>query len=168
MEPIEPTSQIELPETQRHKLLLGILAVAILVALTFGVIKFGDLRGGGAQRIKVEKVPIVDGFSSLPVGFPADIPTESFAILEGATTYHLNGLAKQFSVSYLSAKTMAEKYAEYKNYMTRVGYTVTEEGDTASRVRALFGEKDGNKLSVVISQSRGETLVQVAYLLITR
>jgi len=125
-----------------------------------------DNAGGNQKPMKVvvENSPVVNGALSVPIGFPKDIPIEKGVILESATTNYPDQKAEQLSLSYRSSKTIAQKYAEYKDYMSRAGYTLTE-GSTSAPVRAIFGTKENANLSVAISSSKGKTLVQLSYLL---
>lgn len=150
--------------------------IVIVLILVAGYFLFGKNRspegvnqqvtGGNDQEpmVVVEKTPLVNGVLSIPTGFPEDIPIERSGILESATTQYPDQNAKQLSVSYRSSRTVTQKYAEYKNYISRAGYDVTE-GDASSAVRSIFGTKEGANLSVVITSSRGRTLVQLSYLL---
>ena len=113
--------------------------------------------------VTVENTPMVNGALVMPEGFPNDIPFEGGQISESATTrYPVQG-AEQLSISYRSSKTVAKKYAEYKDYMRLSGYTITE-GNVNSSPRAIFGTKEDANLSVVISNAEGKTLVQLSYL----
>ena len=114
--------------------------------------------------VVVENTPVVNGALSAPAGFPRDIPLESDNLTESATTQYPRENARQLSLSYLSLKTIAQKYAEYKTYMNQAGYSLTE-GNATAPVRAIFGVKEDSNLSVAISGSKGKTLVQLSYLL---
>lgn len=114
--------------------------------------------------VLVKNTPVVNGAISAPEGFPRDIPLEKGVILESATTYYPGENVQQLSVSYRSSKTIAQKYTEYKDYMNRTGYDLTEGGASAP-VRAIFGTKENTNLSVAISSSEGKTLIQLSYLL---
>lgn len=114
--------------------------------------------------VVVENTPMVNGTIPAPAGFPQDIPLEKGEILESAITQYPEQNAKQLSLSYQSAKTIAQKYAEYKSYMQQAGYQITE-GDASSPVRAIFGTKESANLSVAISSLKKQTLVQLSYLL---
>ncbi|MDO8728810.1 MAG: hypothetical protein Q7K26_02840 [bacterium] len=114
--------------------------------------------------VVVENTLMVNGIIPVPVGFPQEIPLENGSLLESATTRYPRDNATQLSLNYQSAKTVTQKYMEYKDYMNRVGYQVTE-GGARSSVRALFGTKEGANLSVALSSVNGKTLVQISYLL---
>ena len=175
MEPQQPQTQLQ-PEPQNTKLILAI--IVILLVLGIGYILFArysvpreeneevasDLSNDQGSMVVVENTPLVNGVLSVPAGFPQDIPLEKADIIESATTDYPDQNAKQLSVSYKSSKTIAQKYSEYKTYMTQAGYSLTE-GGTNTPVRAIFGSKVGANLSVAISSSGGKTLVQISYLL---
>ncbi|MDO8565095.1 MAG: hypothetical protein Q7R67_00480 [bacterium] len=124
-----------------------------------------DTQNGSQEMVVVvTETPAVNGTLRAPAGFPAEIPLEVGVILESATTEYPNQDASQLSVSYRSDKTVAQKYAEYKSYLTNAGYQITE-GSTNAPVRALFGTKVEANLSVAISANGGKTLVQLSYLI---
>ncbi len=153
-----------------------ILVIVILLVLGIAYVLFSNYRPGqsdlplsgngdeGATTVVVEYTPRVDGKLPAPIGLPADFPIEKDNVIESATTKYPEQGAEQLSMNYLSSKTIAQKYAEYKAYMTKAGYEVTE-GDATSPIRAIFGTKADANISVVISNSDGKTLVQLAYLL---
>jgi|SRR3989344_76235 len=117
------------------------------------------------MRVVAESTPAVNGVLSVPKGFPQDIPMEKGGILESAISNYPDQNARQLSVSYISSKTVTQKYAEYKNYMVSSGYEIKEGGSVSSSVRAIFGTKSDVNFSVAISSSGGSTLVQLSYLL---
>jgi len=162
------------PETQNTKL----ISATIVILLVFGIgyillTKYSGLEKNNEEAttnpnqgpmVVVENTPGVDGSLPVPAGFPQDIPIEQVGISESATTNYPDQNAKQLSVSYKSSKTITQKYAEYKTYLTQAGYGLTE-GGANTPVRAIFGTKDSANLSVAISSSGGKTLVQISYLL---
>jgi len=107
---------------------------------------------------------VVEKIQTVPTGFPQDLPIEASNLKEGAVTTFQSNSAKQLSLSYTSAKSVTEKYTEYKNYMTQKGYLLTE-GPANSQVRAIFGAKYDANLSIAISSSNKGTLVQISYLI---
>ena|SRR3989344_3862512 len=115
------------------------------------------------DMVVVENTPQAGGTFGVPAGFPEEIPLEKSKILESATTRYPDRNARQLSISYRSGSSVAAKYAEYKAYMEKSGYFVTE-GGTNSDAKAIFGTKEHTNLSVVISGSGGSTLVQLSYL----
>lgn len=121
-------------------------------------------NNNGFGMVTVENTPLVGGVLVAPPGFPQDIPIETGKILDSATTRYPEQNAEQLSVSYQSLKTVAQKFAEYKDYMNRAGYSVTE-GDAGAPTRTLFGAKDKAGLSVTITSSGGKTVVQLSYLI---
>ena len=162
-------------QSQNTKIISAV--VVIFLILGIGYVLFGKYRAPGEVNrqasddsddqefiVMVENTPMVNGTLSVPAGFPQDIPIEIGGVLESATTHYPAQDAEQLSVSYQSSRTIAQKYGEYKNYMTASGYQITE-GDVSSQVRAIFGTKENVNLSVVISSLEKRTLVQLSYLL---
>lgn len=147
--------------------------IIIIVILIIGYILIAKYQGlkpnelsnsNDKSTVLIENTALVDGKLLAPQGFPAGFPIEEGNVLESATAKYPDQGAKQLSVSYLSSKTVAEKYAEYKAYMTKEGYEITE-GDSDSAVRTLFGTKVDVNLSVVMSVQDGKTFVQLGYLI---
>lgn len=163
---MEPTPQIK----PVYAIIVSILVFVIAVALYLNYqVPRKDSEAvvnpeTAPENVVVEYAAAVNGAFSAPAGLPQDIPVEKNEIIESATTQYPDQNAKQFSLNYISSKTVAEKYKEYKNYMVKEGYTF-EEGNVNSSVLAIFGEKANANLTVVISNSNGETLVQLSYLL---
>ena len=123
----------------------------------------GDV-GDEQATVIVENTPVINGAISAPAGFPQDIPLETGNLTESATTQYPRENARQLSLSYLSLKTIAQKYAEYKNYMEQTGYQVTE-GSTSPSLKTIWGVKENVNLTVVVSGREGGTLIQLSYLL---
>src|SRR3989344_4707394 len=164
---------MEPSQSSNTKVILA--AVIILVVLGVGYVWFGNRVPGGVGQessgngdqetmVVVENTPMVNGILDVPKGFPQDIPVETSGILESSTTHYPEQNAQQWSVSYQSSKTVAQKYTEYKTYLTQAGYNLTE-GDINSPVRTIFATKGGTNLSVAISSAEGGALVQLSYLL---
>jgi len=163
-------------QQKKTKTILAVVIVLLLLAIGY-VLSTKDRSpnqdnsatsgedNGSFATVVVENTSAVDGALPTPAGFPEDIPIETGNILESASTKYPDQNAEQLSLSYTSSKTVAEKYTEYKTYMTQASYDVTE-GDASSPLKALFGTKTEANLSVVISSSEeGLTLVQLSYLL---
>lgn len=119
---------------------------------------------GEQAMVVVGNTPMINGVVPAPAGFPQDIPLESGNLVESATTQYPREDARQLSLSYLSSKTMTQKYAEYKNYMEQTGYQITE-GSAGSSLKTIWGTKENANLTVVVSSKEGKTLVQLSYLL---
>ena len=160
---------------QSHKMKTTSAVIAIILVLAVAYVLFANYRsdqGGlslfgdknGTSKAVVEHTPAVNGVLPEPAGLPTGLPLETENITESVTTSYPDQGATQLSVSYLSSKTVAQKYQEYKDYMTQAGYELSE-GDSSAPVRALFGTNVDADLSVVISSQGAETLVQLAYLL---
>lgn len=151
--------------------------VVILLVLGVGYILLGKDRvpeginqqvpvGNGNKKpvVVVENSPMVNGMLSVPAGFPQDVPLEKGSVLESTTIHYPEQNAEQLHVSYQSSRTVAQKFAEYRDYMTTSGYKVTESGSSTSG-GVISGTKGGTNLSVVINSSEGGTLVKLSYLI---
>lgn len=164
---------MESQQTQKIKTVTSIIVILLVIGVGYVLftnypfeinkLTTPDEENGGVPNIVIEKTPVANGELPAPSGLPKDIPIESSNILESITTKFPDQGMIQSSVSYLSSKTSIEKYSEYKAYLAKAGYEV-KEGDSAYPVMALFGTKADANLSVVVSNSQGKTLVQLAYL----
>lgn len=166
-----------MPQEQKgpdKKTILAVVVVLLVLALAYLVATKYDSKKvmEDAEKAK-ETEPLdvvvsyterVNGVLPTPPGFPTDIPVEKTDVVESAVTDYPTLGAKQLSLNYQTSKTVAAKLAEYRDYMKKTGYTITE-SNPASPVKALFGTKEEANLSVVISSYNGKTLVQIAYLL---
>ncbi len=157
------------------KTLIAVVVVLVILAAGYLLATKYDKRMGIKDGDKAsETIPLevsvthterVNGVLPPPPGFPSDIPVEKTDIRESATTQYPTLDAKQLSLNYQTSKTVAQKLTEYRDYMKKAGYSVSESSASAP-VKALFGTKDDANLTVVISNAgSGKTLVQVAYLL---
>lgn len=165
-------------ESQSQNIKTISVIVIILLVLGVGYVLFGKyhvsnqevlpLTSSGidnkSDTVTVKNTPRVNGILPLPAGFPQDIPVESGGLIGSSITEYPAENAQQLSASYRSSKTISEKYSEYRNYMKRMGYQITENA-VSSPTRAIFGTKKDTNLSVAISSSEGKTLVQLSYLL---
>jgi hypothetical protein len=154
----------------------ALIAIIILIVLVAGYVSFGKHRSSqeglfvspsdddSPAIVVVENAIMTNGVLPVPTGFPQDIPIEKEVILESAVTHYPEQNAEQLSLSYQSSKTIAQKYTEYINYIRQAGYDITEE-DTSSPMKSIFGIREDANLSVAISRSEGQTLVQLSYLL---
>ena len=116
------------------------------------------------MEVVVEENRTESGALVVPPGLPQDIPLEKGDILESTTTKFLGPGAEQLSLTYTSSKSVAQKYAEYKTYMSHKGYEIME-GPANSQVRSVFGTSAAANLSVAISSTKDGTLVQISYLI---
>jgi hypothetical protein len=155
------------PQNERTVLFLVIIVATLGIVighiLSWKLPTFNDNTDNLSAVVTVENTLMVNGILPVPQGFPEDIPLESGEIVESATTYYPDQNAKQLSVSYRSAKTMVEKYAEYKDYMNQADYSLTEK-DGSSGTKTLSGTKGDNSFSVTIRNADGKTLVELSYL----
>lgn len=170
MEPEQPEQPQQIRTISTIVIILLVLGAGyVLFAKYRPSLNQGNLPISGSvddklATVMVKNTPMVNGVIPAPRDFPPDIPLESGNLTESATTEFPGESAQQLSVSYQSSRTIAQKYAEYRNYMTASGYQITE-GDINSPIRTILGAKESANLSVIISSAEGSTLVQLSYLL---
>jgi hypothetical protein len=149
-------------------IVLTILIGAYILFTKYGVP--GDLNEemteNGNQEpmvVEVSDTPMVNGALSAPAGFPQDIPIENNNITESTTTNYPEQNAQQLSLSYQSSQSIESIYTAYMSYLTQSDYEIME-GEADSSVRALFGTRADANLTVAISNTGSQRLVQVSYL----
>jgi len=160
-------------DSQHTKTIYAVIAIVVLIFAGWFVLKGRDSiptespvpnkQDNAPVNVVVTKTPEIKGVLSAPPGFPQSIPFEKAGIIESAITEFPDQGAKQFTLSYNSTKSVGAKYTEYKTYMQKMNYKITE-GDKNAAVRAIYGVKTEANLSVVISAANGKTLVQLSYL----
>lgn len=104
----------------------------------------------------------LDG-NKLPEGFPSSIPVEISTIQEGIKTEFPEREMTQYSVTYLSAKTMQQIRETYIAYISKEGYTL-QSGQSLDSTNQLYAKKDNDDLSVVFEQNAAGTKVMLGYL----
>ncbi len=156
------------------KIVLGALAVVVVLIAGYFAFRYfssssavdmntSGINGRASDAI-VEGTPTVNGVLTVPVGLPEGLPIEEGNIVESVSTEYIEHNARQINVSYISAKTEAEVYDEYKKYVSENGYEVSE-GDPSSAVRSITGKKENANLSVTVSTQEEGTLIQISYLM---
>ncbi len=119
------------------------------------------------ERVLVTQTDVTaaDPSAKLPVGFPQGIPVEAATITESIRSEYADRGAVQFQVSFVSQKGPVELFKEYQDYMTLEAYDFGSQG-LNPETGSLYGVKDGDDLSVVISSTGmgSGTLVQIGYL----
>jgi hypothetical protein len=171
---MEPT-QYEKPSGEQvanHTPMKLVYAVVfLLIALSAGFLLYQFRGEERALEVLLEETPqevVVEyterdgGVLPPPAGLPSDIPIERDRIIESSVATLTVNQTKQISLSYQSSQTVVAKVQEYRSYMQRAGYEISET-PAGSAVRGLFGRKDDAQLSVVVSLTNGSTLVQIAY-----
>ncbi|MDO8424027.1 MAG: hypothetical protein Q7S54_00260 [bacterium] len=165
--PVPPVPNKDASPSASNKTLLALALVLLIAAGGYWLYqKYGlpeGLWGEKSMVVEVASTPATNGVIPMPAGFPQGIPFEGI-ITESATTRYPEQNATQLSVSFQTPKTIDEKYAEYKAYLSQAGYIVTE-GEPNAPAKSLFGTKMDANLSVVVSSPDGITLVQLSYLL---
>lgn len=150
------------------KTFLSLIFLALLGAGFVWWIKWSKERAARfvAERpmnVQVERVTEVEGKFLPPEGFPDSIPLDEDNIVESVRTSYPEQNAVQTSVMYRSTEEKSEKYSEYRTYMEKEGYKLSEGGETGE-VLFLQGTKTGENLSITLSTWEGLTVVQIAHL----
>jgi hypothetical protein len=151
---------------------LLILVAIILIALAYILLK-GSVSQTKPEVSEITKenvtvknynlASVQSPDARVPEGFPNGISIETGDVEESySANYHDKNLM-QYYISFISASSVDEKYAEYETYMANSGYDFG--GDPESDVhKSLYGRRDGDDLSVVLSLKDGRTFVQLSYI----
>jgi hypothetical protein len=146
----------------KNMLLLIVAIVMIFIAAYLLPEKYRAIETNQnlSTVVLVENTREIHGVLPVPSGFPKDIPIENQNIVDSSTTYHPIEDIKQFYVSYLSEKGVAEKFNLYREYMIQAGYILSEEKSK----RSLSGTKGNSTLYVNLGERDGKTLVELSFL----
>lgn len=140
---------------------LALLASALIMGKNYLDKRKAEKLAELPVRAELSFTPNVGETLPPPQGLPKDMPLEK-DLTHSATTNFPDQGAVQSSVEYESAKSVGEKYTEYKNYLDKSGFSVTESETIESR--AIFGSKKGENITIVITKRGEKTLVQIAHL----
>ncbi|TAL49358.1 hypothetical protein EPN83_01255 [Patescibacteria group bacterium] len=99
----------------------------------------------------------------LPAGFPSNIPVETKDAFESYRMDYNDRGVTQYTVSYKTAKSPAEKFKEYADFMIKDGFSFGTDGKN-EKEGILYGTKSENSLLILIKSVEGKTYVQLSYL----
>ena len=163
---------MENEETQKSKsvkttknlfILIAILILAFIVVIVFK----SDKIFGPEQELKTptteENVVIENEINknTPPEGFPSSIPVEADNFIENLKSTYIDRGAVQYTVSYISEKSTSDLYDIYFEYLNDYDYEIEANDKSAG---FLYGTKNKNDLSVVVSSSNDKSTVQIAFL----
>ena len=151
------------------KVLILLVLAAAVVAVAYLLAGGTNTPGQNSQATTEPKFDYVDLSKAtkqedkVPSGMPSDIPLELANVIESYTMTRDDKAAVQYTLSYKSSKTKAQKYAEYLDFMTKSDYAFGTSGKNEA-TGTLSGEKNNDALTVVVSNQGEYTLVQLSYL----
>ena len=158
------------------KKLLTLIVVAVVVvvgALVLANVKKKDkevakIQGtqNSPEGVKVSHVDLAKASTpkeKIPQGLPSGIPLETNNVRESYSAEYQDLNAIQYTVVFTTNSSVAEKFQEYVTYMKSQGYQITHQ-DKDAAVKYVYGSKDNDDLSVVISRQGESTQVQLTYL----
>ncbi len=173
---MEPTMPVEPKKSQSIVFIVALFIILLIVAFAMSSLSKKPVSEGTPAtsqtptqkpktEVKVDKVDLTtaQGDARLPQGFPTDIPVETTGAFESYTANYPTRNFTQYTVSYTTTKSVKDTYALYLSYMTKAGYTFRSDGKDEKH-GFLYGTKDNNDLSVVVSTKGTETSVQMSYL----
>ena len=176
--------QLQQPSKSSHSIILIVALFIILLIIAFAMSAMPkkqtqiveDTQQPSSQTpstpapqkqvtVDVQKVDLSTktGAARLPQGFPTDIPVDASNAVDSYTANYPAQKATQYSVSYLTAKSIKDTYNEYLTYMTKTGYVLRPDGKDLAH-GFLYGTYQNNDLSIVITTKDTKTSVQITYL----
>ena len=161
----------ETPKGSNKSMLVLIILLAVIVLAFLLMQNVTKENGSQTQELKTEEnvdVKEVDlattfGSSRLPSGFPSDVFVDTASIVQSYTANFPDRKVSQHTLSYTSEKPAKTVFTEYLDSLKKAGFQFAENG-IDEKSMSLYGSRSGNDLSVVISTSNGQTLVQITYL----
>lgn len=141
-------------------IIIALLALAVYLHFT-GKGKVSAPAEVTAAVVTVRSTPLVDGAMVLPENFPTEIPVET-DIIESSTTDYPDKNLKQLTVVYLSSVSVAEKQAEYIQYLNTANYEVVS-GTSSEEI--IAGKKEGSEIFVIVTSESNKTQVRISYLI---
>lgn len=149
-----------------------IISIAVLIlALAAILLVSAKFLPSGVKTERVgdtvyKRVNLQKADSKLPEGLPERLPVETAMAQESYSSHRDGREAALISYAYLSTKTPKQVYDEYHSYMVSNQYGITSQsvGSEVDDVLTIEGTKDGNDLSVVITNVGGAARVQISYL----
>jgi len=172
---MEPTMPVEPKKSQSIIFIVALFVILLIVA--FAMSSFSkkaptttppvttENQPQKTTEVKVSKVDLTtaQGDARLPQGFPTDIPVETTGAFESYIADYPTQNATQYTISYTTTKSVKDTYALYLAFMTKADYTFRPDGKDAKN-GFLYGTKDNNDLSIVVSTKGTQTSVQMTYL----
>lgn len=98
--------------------------------------------------------------TSVPNGFPTDIPIEEGAQVEESYGYDDAG-QKQLTLVFLSNKTVEQNFILYKDFLTKQKWNISNEYE-GEKVSSLYATKDDLYYSNDINVTLGENLTDAS------
>ena len=162
------------PETAKgsNKSMLVLIILLAIIVLAFLLMQNVTKEDGSQtqvlkteENVEVKEVDLTTTFGEnrLPSGFPSDIIVDTASIVQSYTANFPDRKISQHTLSYISEKPAKTVFTEYLDSLKKVGFQFAPNGIDEGNM-ALYGSREGNDLSVVISKSNGQTLVQITYL----
>ncbi len=161
------------PSKKTIPLLVGMFVVLLLIILGSALVSKKDpkptteqVSGESQEKVTVVKTDlktVTDESQKIPQGLPQYIPVETKDTYESYVMNYEDRNLTQYSVSYLTATSPSLKYREYLDVMTKNGFVFGKDGKNESQ-GFLYGTKDNDDLTIVISKSGSKTSVQISFL----
>ncbi|MCR4274582.1 MAG: hypothetical protein NUW02_00820 [Candidatus Campbellbacteria bacterium] len=153
--------------TQGHhmKPLRVFLIILLIILIGWGL--FALLNKQPVAPVEEEKdyTSEVAEQGQIIAGFPQELlPEEGVTIGTSAKLTYTNRNEQLPTVEYVSAKTLEENIALFKNLLTTQGWTIVKEATpTENPVTNFYATKDGNDVNITLSSGATGVKVHIAY-----
>ena len=157
-------------QTQIKKILILIVLAAAVVGVSYLLANknpAGDKTGETASEQPIVKHTDLSKAQKpaekIPEGFPSDIPFESLYVTESYKADYGDGMGYLYGFTYQTNSSVADKYTDYKDYMTDRGYQIITDDNQGEAMKVLEGYNDRDTLLVIMSKQEVLTQVQISY-----
>lgn len=100
--------------------------------------------------------------NKLPKGYPMDLPVDTTNVTESYVAEYPNRNLTQYTLAFLTTKSVKEEVTMYVSAIEKAGYTFTSDGkNTAGGY--LNAKKGKTTVSVNVGTTNGKTIVNITY-----
>ena len=153
------------PQGHHMKPLRVFLILLLVILVGWGL--FALLKKQPVAPIEEEKdyTSEVAEQGQIVAGFPQELlPEEGVTIGTSAKLTYTNRNEQLPTVEYMSAKTLEENIALFKQMLTAGGWTIEKEAvTTETPVTNFYAKKDGNDVNITLISSAAGVKVHIAY-----
>ena len=151
-----------------------VLSVIIIATLAFFSTSYYERKihsenslGKEETILQIPQPEKTDFGTSLPADFPANMPLEKGITVEQSYRLNYEG-QNQFSLVFLSDKSVAENYATYGTFLEKEKWNISNKYQSKN-LASLYGSKESHDINVTISEhmqasSSAESKVSISVL----
>lgn len=116
------------------------------------------------EKVEIKKTSLMTGneANKLPKGYPMDLPVDTTNVTESYVAEYPNRNLTQYTLAFLTTKSVKEEVTMYVSAIEKAGYTFTSDGkNTAGGY--LNAKKGKTTVSVNVGTTNGKTIVNITY-----